>query len=267
MLSLSKCKICETFDFIEQEVLILRESKQTLKQCKFCWCAFFENPKWLEKSYQRAITDLDTGILQRSDDIANVLTPFIIAKKGNQRGIDFGGGYGLLARRLRDRGFEWQSIDPMVENIFQYQTEPPVQSYGIVSLIEVLEHLVDPLEEMAKLANISEQIYISTLMIEPNFQNPTWWYLQPETGQHIFFLSKKSLKIIAAKMNMYAYTNGSNLHVLSHSKITTRQKWILEHQKIAWGIGFLLGAQRRRNSLARQDYFNNLYKLEKEINS
>ena len=263
MLSLSKCKICDSFDFTEQEVLIFGESKQTLKQCRYCWCAFFENPKWLEKSYQRAITDLDTGILQRSDDIANVLTPFIISKKGNQSGVDFGGGYGLLARRLRDRGFEWQSMDPMVENIFPGQSEPYAQSYGIVSLIEVLEHLVDPLEEMTKLAENSEQIYISTLLIEPNFRNPTWWYLQPETGQHIFFLSRKSLKIMATKMNMHAYTNGSNLHVLSHGKINIRQKWILKHQKIAWGIGFLLGVQRRGKSLARQDYFNNLKKLEK----
>ena len=243
MLSLSKCKICDSFDFTEQEVLIFGESKQTLKQCRYCWCAFFENPKWLEKSYQRAITDLDTGILQRSDDIANVLTPFIISKKGNQSGVDFGGGYGLLARRLRDRGFEWQSIDPMVENIFPGQSEPYAQSYGIVSLIEVLEHLVDPLEEMTKLADNSEQIYISTLLIKPNFRN--------------------SLKIMATKMKMHAYTNGSNLHVLSHGKINIRQKWILKHQKIAWGIGLLLGVQRRGKSLARQDYFNNLKKLEK----
>ena len=57
--------------------------------------------------------------------------------------------------------------------------------------MEVLEHLVDPLEEMKKLANSSEQIYISTLFIKPNFRNPTWWYLQPETGQHIFSLKEK----------------------------------------------------------------------------
>ena len=68
---------------------------------------------------------------------------------------------------------------------------------------------------------------------------------------------------MATKMKMHAYTNGSNLHVLSHGKINIRQKWILKHQKIAWGIGLLLGVQRRGKSLARQDYFNNLKKLEK----
>jgi hypothetical protein len=66
---------------------------------------------------------------------------------------------------------------------------------------------------------------------------------------------------------MHTYSNGTNLHVLSHEKLTILQKWFLTHQKCAWFIGFLLGPLRRQKSLAGIDYKKNMEKAAKTTES
>jgi len=51
--------------------------------------------------------------------------------------------------------------------------------------------------------------------------NPTddWWYFSENGGQHISFYTKKSLEIIASKLNLEYSTNGVDIHIFSKHKI------------------------------------------------
>jgi hypothetical protein len=46
-----------------------------------------------------------------------------------------------------------------------------------------------------------------------------WWYLSPETGQHISLFSKQSLQKLALELRLNFYSNGYNFHLLSSKKI------------------------------------------------
>lgn len=47
-----------------------------------------------------------------------------------------------------------------------------------------------------------------------------WWYLSPEEGQHIAFLSPKTLAYIAHELGMNHYTAGGNFHLLTTKKLS-----------------------------------------------
>ena len=65
--------------------------------------------------------------------------------------------------------------------------------------------------------NFSDILIFST-ELQPNYhlQKATdWWYIGADTGQHIAFYTLKSLNELAKKLNLFVYSNGSSLHILS----------------------------------------------------
>lgn len=42
-----------------------------------------------------------------------------------------------------------------------------------------------------------------------------WWYLVPETGQHVTFYSLRSLEVLAYQLDLHFYSNRCNLHLFS----------------------------------------------------
>jgi len=111
----TECVVCSQKTDPLFEVEILRNYQGMLWICRQCNCAFFPEPNWLDEAYSKAISDLDTGLLERSVDISNVLTPFLFFSKFRKEPVlDFGGGIGVLARMMRDRGFRTSSHDPLV---------------------------------------------------------------------------------------------------------------------------------------------------------
>ncbi len=76
-------------------------------QCKSCGALFTEKPYWLEKAYSSAIANADTEVIQCNLEdrwiIGNVVKCFY-NKEGNC--LDYGGGYGIFVRLMRDKGVE-----------------------------------------------------------------------------------------------------------------------------------------------------------------
>ncbi len=74
-----------------------------------------EDPYWLEESYADAITELDNGLVQRNishrDMAIAILMAGLIAKA---KFVDYGGGYGLFVRLLRDVGYDFYRVDHTV---------------------------------------------------------------------------------------------------------------------------------------------------------
>jgi hypothetical protein len=145
-----------------------------------------------------------------------------IDKKGTGKYLDFGGGYGVLTRMMRDHGFDFYHYDKYAENLFAQGFDANLrESYNLVSSFENFEHFVNPMEEIRNILNITDCLYFTTLLLPspiPRVKN--WWYYSVESGQHISFYSSKTLKYIADKFNMNLISDNVITHCLSKNKIT-----------------------------------------------
>jgi hypothetical protein len=133
----------------------------------------------------------------------------LIAARRRLKWLDFGGNTGLLSRLLRDYGVDAGSIDKYERNIFSKGFTP--QAPDVVSLVEVIEHLEDPvgcIREIASCLN-PNYIFIATQLIPATGIDSSWWYLQLNTGQHISFFTIRALKVLAAKSGYQLMNCGS----------------------------------------------------------
>lgn len=220
-----KCKICsETSDFLF-ESNILNKYPVSYFCCTACNFIQTEEPYWLEEANNSAITSLDIGLVSRNLEFS-IITEQIIKDHFNsyEKFIDYGGGYGLFVRLMRDKGFDFYRQDYFCENIFAKHFDITdingEQKFELLTAFEVFEHLNDPLAEIKKMFSYSDSILFSTIL-QPseNISSPDqWWYFIPETGQHISLYSLASLEIVAQKNNCFLYTNKHNLHLLSPKK-------------------------------------------------
>ena len=222
-----------------------------LHQCRSCGAAFYPAPNWLQKAYSSAISSMDTGIAERCFDFANVLTAFLRGQR-SKTFLDFGGGIGLLSRIMRDRGFDFHTWDPMAEYRLPLPEEH-IATAAMVSMVEVLEHLTDPVSELQSIAERTPVIFISTHLIPAGGLKPDWHYLQPETGQHIFFCTQKTLTKLALGLGMSVTSNGHNLHVLHRRPLPLWQRSVISFQQPAWVLGHLGSMFSRGRSLAPED--------------
>jgi len=219
------CKICNTqSDFLFEKRLL---NKYDVKyfHCNHCDFIQTETPFWLEDAYKSVITALDIGLVQRNVHYYPIVAA-IITKWFNRTGrfLDYGGGYGLLVRLMRDRGFDFYRQDSYCKNLFaeHFDIEDLYirNDFELITAFELFEHLIDPIGEMKKLLSYSSNILFSTELHpgKMNFEN--WDYLSLETGQHIAFYGLRTLKYMANLFHLDLNTNKSSLHLLSHKKVS-----------------------------------------------
>ena len=216
-----KCKICSSKTKILFNTLVLNKHNVEYYQCTSCDFIQTETPYWLNEAYVDSISPLDTGYVRRN--LYFSLTTYWLIKKyfnKDQFFLDYGGGYGMFVRLMRDRGLNFFRQDKYCENLFVKYfdvTDHQInKKFELITTFEVFEHLVEPLSEIEYMLNLSDSILFSTeLQPSTSLNTPEdWWYFVPETGQHIAFYSKKSLELIAKKFNCNIYSNKS-LHLLT----------------------------------------------------
>jgi len=168
--------------------------------CDSCNALMTEEPYWLEEAYSANLCILDVGA------VARVMINFSACLCLNRifsfkSSIDFGGSDGLLTRMLRDFGSNAFSEDKYTEATYaRGYIAPELMTPDLISAFEVFEHMSNPSTELEYLfAKKPKAILFSTELYSG--QGKTWSYLAPEEGQHIFFHTKKSLKIIGDKYN------------------------------------------------------------------
>jgi hypothetical protein len=209
----------------------VRQVPQDLHRCEQCGLYEFPDPDWLDAAYSDPIADIDVGIVARCLYAARVTEAIVRAEKlGQRRHLDYGGGYGLLTRQLRDRGIDMYHQDPLAENLFAQTFEGAIEDdYGAITMIEVFEHLSDPMELMQKLAPHAELIIISTVLVpDPIDDIADWWYLIPDLGQHITFYTPAALDAIAEQVGMHVVSDGLNLHVFSRRPLGRLAKFVVK---------------------------------------
>ncbi len=126
------------------------------------------------------------------------------------------------------RGLSTPSVRATSRRPFGSQSIEAVQpgSYDIVTAFEVVEHFAHPETELAGLFRLAPQVLITSTQPYEGGMAKDWWYIGPETGQHVFFYSHKALHQIAARFGYHLYEFGS-LQVFSRSPLSSLQQTYL----------------------------------------
>ncbi|HRE40266.1 MAG TPA: class I SAM-dependent methyltransferase [Ignavibacteria bacterium] len=219
-----KCKICDNTTEFFGKGKILEKYEIDYFKCPNCRFIQTENPYWLDEAYKDPINRSDVGYVFRNIRLAKVLNLLIyISFNRKSKFLDYGAGYGLFVRLMRDYGYDFYWDDLYCENIFSkdFEIKDSLNTeFELISAFELFEHLNNPLEEIEKILKYSRNIFISTELYPVS--NPSinsWWYFGLEHGQHIALYSKQTFEYIAKKFNLNFYTDGKNIHLLSEKKI------------------------------------------------
>lgn len=227
-------------------------------QCHTCGFLYTESPYWLEEAYEDSITNVDTGIMKRTVRnvlITNVLMHFFFNKTACY--LDYGGGYGIFTRMMRDLGYNWLWYDKYSENLvargFEYNQQ---QGVKLITAFELFEHFDSPIEELEKLFSISNNILFSTLIYDKdlkykNFED--WWYYVPETGQHIGFYSQRTLEYLAKKFNVYYYKISDDLHLFLNHRLNSLKCKALMNLIFSWWVQYFTFHIAQKSGLAGKD--------------
>lgn len=262
------CKICNNKSkqiFVKK---ILGKYEAQYFQCVSCNFIQVKNPHWLNEAYVEAISSLDTGLVSRNLYLSSV-TEALITKYFDYRKkfIDYGGGYGLFVRLMRDRGFDFYRQDKYCQNLFAiyFDVNDLIKSdtkFELLTAFELFEHLEDPLAEVEKMLKFADSILFSTELQPKNIiEREDWWYFSPESGQHISFYTKESLEALAEKFNLNLYTDNNALHILTRKvykqspfKINSNNIYAKIQGRLATLFSFLKTIQKKLEGFTQKDY-------------
>lgn len=238
--------------------LPMRNRPTDLFLCNHCDYLQTEQPTWLDEAYaENPINRSDTGILQRQVKALRATAATYMALDLSGPVLDDAGGYGLLVRKLRDRGMVAYWHDAFTENLFargfewaqrlkKYPTERP----ELITLFEVLEHLVDPVSEIGERLKKADHVLLSTTLRPEQVPKENWVYYGLDHGQHIGFFSVGSLEQLAKILGVRVLTDGKTLHLFTRSKLSY-WKWRV-FMKTGWLWPFWIKKTKGSLTLADQ---------------
>jgi hypothetical protein len=199
---LCSCRLCGAESRRIYVLQVLGKYDVAYFKCAMCESLQTQTPYWLDESYTHNLATLDTGAAQRN--LSNLAATYLVARVFSMKDVlDFGGGDGLLCRLLRDYRINCFVNDKYAQaNYARAYVAPDFARPQIQLAFEVLEHFAEPRSDLTELFRMEPQILICSTGIFSD-QGADWWYLTPETGQHVFFYSRNALQLIA---NRFGYT-------------------------------------------------------------
>lgn len=244
-----KCKLCNSnAKLISKNLTYLGKHKADMFQCENCELLQIDPVNWLEEAYSDSIAITDTGLVARNVmlvkrvvvllSVLNVkimvpifflrvfkkfLFSFLIMKMTPYKKniLDFGGGYGLLVRMLRDVGLNAFWNDLYTNNLLARGFEKTSIHYETILSFEVMEHLENPKLEFDKifLEYKPEILLTSTMNYGESIPSQDWWYYSFETGQHITFYNSKTFDLIARTYGYHYFSIDPTFHIFTKQKL------------------------------------------------
>lgn len=202
---------------------VLRKYDVEYQHCASCDYIQTEGPYWLEEAYHSPITVQDTGSLVRVlflADVTKVMLALVLGRRG--RCLDFGGGYGIFTRRMRDLGADFWWEDRYCDNLLAQGFSAAANEGGFVlaTCFEVLEHVERPLELLAELLERADAVLVSTELNDGwSRRFFEWPYVAAEHGQHIGFLGERTLRLLAERLGVQVVSNGKSLHLFTKTRV------------------------------------------------
>lgn len=251
------CNICKTPAPPVFTAKLLRKHAVSFFDCPHCGLLQTENAHWLDEAYSSAITRQDTGLVWRNILCASRLEPFLhFLYLREARFVDVGGGYGMLTRLLRDRGFDAYTTDPFCEPILARGFEPPAGTKAAALFaFEVLEHTTDGLSLIREAFTKFDcrTIYFSTTTFAGPPPARDWEYYGFEHGQHISIYRETTLDYIAAQLGCVHFRFRDGLHLITAEKLPPLFRWSISRRGPAKWLAYRARKARKRMSLTLAD--------------
>ena len=248
------CKVCDSASRPFGNATVLGRHDVRYYRCDACGFVQTERPYWLDEAYGTALIAADVGVAQRNIELA-ATTQAVIQQffRAGERFLDYGGGYGLFVRLMRDRGFDFRWHDRYAQNLLSrgFDAEPDSTGFELVTASEVLEHLVDPVPQVADMLRRGDSLLCTTRVLPASNPRPNeWWYYALSGGQHVSLFTLEALHRLAVRFGRRLVTNGVSIHLM-----TTRDvpEWLFRFVIRQPAIG-LLNRARRRPSLMSSDF-------------
>lgn len=237
---------------------ILRKYRIQYYYCEESGLLQTEKPYWLEEAYQQAIALTDTGIAARN--IRNsVILETILTCLGLENGkfVDVAGGYGLLTRLMRDKGFDCYSTDKYCQNLFAKPFEPDsALKPEAIFAFEVLEHIEDPLQFFEDVFGRygCRTVIFSTLTFTGAIPSKDWWYYSFETGQHIAFYRPSTLSLLASRVGCRYYMLHPGIHIITPIQLTAITRALLLNRYVRRVYSLYVRLRRKGLSKTLDDH-------------
>ena len=212
-----ECRLCDGSLSHRFDLRILGTHDVQYFECTNCGSLQTEPPHWLDEAYgNENLSSLDTGAAQRN--VHNLAACFAICRLFNFRNaIDVGGGDGLLCRMLRDHEINCYVKDKYATPSYaQGFTEQNFDTPDLLIGFELLEHFANPKSDLEELFQHHPSALLLSTELYTN-EDSDWWYLAPESGQHVFFYSKKALELIASRFDYSPVFSGGFVLLLKNA--------------------------------------------------
>jgi hypothetical protein len=186
------------------------------QRCGFLFTTAFDT--WDFEAFRRHIYNNDYVAVDpdyveaRPSGNASVIARSFPDARSSMTILDYGGGSGLLAARLREQGFTASTYDP-----FSSFNEPPRERFDLITCFEVMEHVPSPDATVAAMVGLMKKpgaILFSTLVQPANMDEVglNWWYASPRNG-HISLYSTAALALLFQPYGMKVGSFSQGLHM------------------------------------------------------
>lgn len=190
------CHFCGAEAKLEWTDLLLERYQVGYYRCGECESLMTERPTWTAEAYSNTSRPTDVAAAGRVEQCRILL--FWLWKlfrfRATDRLLDWGGGDGLMVRKLRDDGINALLYDEYTKNNYAIGFEgDPDEHYSVITAFEVWEHLTDPRTDLQRMFAYQPKV----LLISTGFyrgQDKNWHYLAPWSGRHVFFWSPKAME-------------------------------------------------------------------------
>lgn len=253
------CPICRSGTQAWASGTVLGDQPVEYARCSGCGAALAQDVTWLDRAYAAPIAATDVGLLDRCLVLSHV-TAALLNALGTTQGtfLDWAGGYGALARLMRDRGYDFYDYDPMAANVFAGPHRLDTiaeQRFSAVTAYEVLEHLTDPVAQLTEVAASTETMIVTTQVLpHPPPKPGSWDYYSLETGQHVTFYTPDALEHLGQRLGYDHVVTGTIVHLFTRTKPSRRAAWLTKRHAAAYLLGLTMSVPQRRRSLLDSDH-------------
>ena len=160
------CHCCGGATQVFGQAAVLGKYRVEYHRCTVCGFIQPEAPFWLAESYANPMTSYDLGGISRPTANTGVTRAVLTACFDPAgRCLDFGGGYGVFTRWMRDLGYDFWHHDKHCANLFANGFDADMSGttrYEIATAFEVFEHFPEPAEMVESLFRLTDTIFFTT---------------------------------------------------------------------------------------------------------